>query len=46
VVGNLKLKYCPKKFNLLWMPFVMDINKDGILDIVSETMNLNLKVGY
>jgi hypothetical protein len=35
VVGNLKLKYCPKKFNLLCgCHFAMDINKDGILDIV------------
>jgi hypothetical protein len=34
VVGNLKLKYCPKKFNLLDAICAMDINKDGILDIV------------
>jgi hypothetical protein len=34
-VGNLKLKYCPKKFNLpVDAICAMDINKDGILDIV------------
>jgi hypothetical protein len=35
VVGNLKLKYCPKKFNSpVDAICAMDINKDGILDIV------------